>query len=260
MFLKALVDETNSPVHSYFFQQHEDFIEYDSDGSPRYQLDRLRALKSWDEAETLAAFYLFRLDFELEFDGKVDQFFAGYPDFPYNPRGNPMAEFRRLIEHKGWDLKDINCFGYGIEKKSDAELRVECGLAQTQFYLAFKDEFEVTFGADDEDVGTWENLCIVLGVVPIPDNMQLCRKKLAPLNVNIYDLIHFTRTGQPFTFFPTLQALRDYTIEKELFFPRELAKRGPLKFLLREILTIRRRRHKPRKLQKEADKEDNQSC
>jgi hypothetical protein len=175
-FLKTLVDETKSPVHRYFFKHHKDFIEYDSDGSPRYQLDRLRTLKGWDEADTLAAFHKFQQAFELEFKGEVDLFFAQYPDFPYNPRGNPMAEFKRLTEHKGWDLKDINCFGYGIEEKNTPELRIECEAAQTEFFLAFRDEFEITFGADDEDVGTWQNLCLLLGVDPIPESMLLCRR------------------------------------------------------------------------------------
>lgn len=175
-FLKTLVDETKSPVHRYFFKHHEDFIEYDSDGSPRYQLDRLRTLKNWNEEDTQAAFHVFQQAFKLEFKGKMDLFFAQYPDFPYNPKGNPMAEFRRLTGQRGWDLEDINCFGYGIEEKSTAELKIECEAAQTEFFLAFRGEFEVMFGADDEDVGTWQNLCIVLGVDPIPESMSLCRR------------------------------------------------------------------------------------
>ncbi|KAH8144581.1 uncharacterized protein LAJ45_11416 [Morchella importuna] len=175
-FLKTLVDETKSPVHKYFFKRHKDFIGYDSEGSPIYQLDRLRALKNWNKKDTLAAFHTFQQSFKLEFKGKVDLFFAKYPDFPYNPRGNPMAEFRRLGEQKGWDLEDINCFGYGIEKKSTAELRLESKAAHTKFLFSFRDEFETMFGADDEDVGTWQNLCVLLGVDPIPESIFVCRR------------------------------------------------------------------------------------
>lgn len=53
--------------------------------------------------------------------------------------------------------------------------------------------------------------------------------------VNIYDITHHKRTGEPFDFFNTLCDLRSYTKEGELFFPKRRAKESALKFLMRKI-------------------------
>lgn len=53
--------------------------------------------------------------------------------------------------------------------------------------------------------------------------------------VNIYDITHHRRTGAPFDFFNTLDDLRSYTVENELYFPKHQAKQSALRFLMRQI-------------------------
>lgn len=53
-------------------------------------------------------------------------------------------------------------------------------------------------------------------------------------------MVYHSRTGAAFDFFPGLQELRSYTMENELYFPKQKAKEGVLKYLLREILQQRR--------------------
>ncbi|KAI5840874.1 hypothetical protein DFP73DRAFT_178054 [Morchella snyderi] len=233
-FLDALLKDTDSPVHRFFITQHPDFLIYNSDFSPRLEFDRLCIFKNWidnglDEPararfgealreELNNAFEPEGVTLQEQSSGALDTYYSNYPNFLYNPQQPPMMEFQRLMQHQHWGPRD------------EAYER-----ARAEFFEAFAEEFASYFGSDQVDITSWQQLCEDLGVEPIPATITQCRKRLQQLNVNIYDLLHFKRTGAAFELFPTVKELRKYTKQKKLIFPKAKAKEGPLRFLLRDI-------------------------
>jgi hypothetical protein len=69
-----------------------------------------------------------------------------------------MAEFYRMCDDFDW-------------KKEDKE-RVE---ARSLLKDAMAQQFNNIYGTDVDDVISWQNLCSVLGIVPIPDALVPCR-------------------------------------------------------------------------------------
>lgn len=168
-FLRALVDETKAPVHTYFVQHFPDF-DYDSRGSPRAEFARvcvLRGLRPGSRPYKRLR-RLFVTAFDQEFDSDLDAFFKEFKTFDYNPRNEPKAEFERLHAHKGWKKK------YG---KSPAEqVRKEAYQAiRDEFFDAFVGVFSYYFGLTG-DYHNWEYLCGLLGVIPIPETAEECKK------------------------------------------------------------------------------------
>lgn len=45
-----------------------------------------------------------------------------------------------------------------------------------QLKIAMTREFNSIYGKDEEDLGAWQNLCRVLGIVPVPQELGDCRK------------------------------------------------------------------------------------
>jgi hypothetical protein len=87
----------------------------------------------------------------------IDDFFGGFPDFPYNPQGRPTAEFQRLAQHRGWSKR-------GKPYRN----------AHGRFFRAFEREFNTTF-AD------WSYLCEVLGI-DVPSSKTQARKAVSELS------------------------------------------------------------------------------
>ncbi|KAL0634523.1 hypothetical protein Q9L58_006542 [Maublancomyces gigas] len=229
-FLTALVAETRSPVHV-FFVNHHHFLEYDSTASPHIELARLKSLSR--RRVRIAAFSAALL---AEFNGPLDSFFFRYPILQYNPRGAPMAEFRRLVSANGWDPERARHPEHNREPESQAYMT-----ARAAFFDAFRDEFDYLFGGNAEDTMTWQSLCETLGIDAMPSSVTQCKKATRPLMVNIYDIVNHKRTGAPFDFFNSLADLSSYTFEFDLVFPLKKAKESALKFLLRPILRSGRR-------------------
>lgn len=59
--------------------------------------------------------------------------------------------------------------------------------------------------------------------------------------VNIYDVLDAQKTGETVLRFPNLRALADYSYEDKIF-PKQKAKGGALKFVLKELSKGRRAR------------------
>lgn len=38
------------------------------------------------------------------------------------------------------------------------------------------EEFNTTYGTDDRDLGSWQNLCRVVGASSVPDSVTQCKK------------------------------------------------------------------------------------
>jgi len=158
----------------------------------------------------------------------LETFFALYPGFEYDSSNAATDEFRRMSDSFEWDKPD----------------REE---ARAKFKDALVQEFNNIYGTDENDVGSWQGLCRVLGITPVPGSLAECRKVVNTSHVNLVDLV-----GQPnsITLFTSEAALSEYTKDTGKFFPKENAYAGGLlKYLLRNIAnpgvrrgTARRRR------------------
>jgi hypothetical protein len=84
-------------------------------------------------------------------------FFALYPGFEYNARNAATDEFRRMSDSFKWDEAD----------------REE---ARAKFKDALVQEFNNVYGTDENDIGSWQRLCRVLGIAPVPGSLGECRK------------------------------------------------------------------------------------
>jgi len=100
---------------------------------------------------------------------------------------------------------------------------------------AMTHQFNRKYGTDADNLASWQALCIVLKIFPIPVALDACRNRVKQTHVNIVDLVD-TR-GQWVRVFDSVQDLSTYTKETGKYFPKENAYAGGvLRFLLRAIL------------------------
>ncbi|KAI8956720.1 hypothetical protein F5Y11DRAFT_364915 [Daldinia sp. FL1419] len=150
----------------------------------------------------------------------IDDFFAQYPEFNYDEKVPLWVEFRLLCEHYGWS--------------KESPRRIE---ARRRFKEAMISEFGKLYGTNNSSLSSWQKLCRVLEISPIPEDIKSCRKDVLSVHVNLVDLVDCHRTGERVRKFPNLRELREYTQLSEKYFPAIEAKaKGPLKYLLRHIL------------------------
>lgn len=89
----------------------------------------------------------------------INAFFAHYPTFQYNTTTPVTREFRRMCTFFHW--------GGNSTQRKDA--RESLGTAMVLQFNAF-------YGTDIHDINSWQNLCQVLEIDPIPDSITACRK------------------------------------------------------------------------------------
>jgi len=124
------------------------------------------------------------------------------------------------------------CDFFGWEKDDE-----EKATAREGFRDAVTKQFNSEYGTDENDISAWWNLCRVLEIVPIPEDLYACRDVVRSTHVNLIDLVDLRRTGQTVQVFDSEEALSIYTIGEGKFFPKENAYAGGLlRFLLRKIL------------------------
>lgn len=87
----------------------------------------------------------------------IDAFFSQYPTFHYNPSASITTEFNRLC---------------GFFKWSSSQRTV----AREAFRHATALQFNEFFGTDVNDIQTWRNLCQILDIVPVPEELPACKK------------------------------------------------------------------------------------
>ncbi|KAF2129715.1 hypothetical protein P153DRAFT_422521 [Dothidotthia symphoricarpi CBS 119687] len=148
----------------------------------------------------------------------ISAFFARYPGFAYDDEQGVAEEFYRMCDFFAWNRDD--------DERHEAR-------------QAFKDalviQFNSLYGTDVSDIENWHKLCIAVFIEPLPVTIPECKKEIEKIHVNLVDLVDVSRRGVKL--FPSLAALRVYTIETGKFFPKESAYAGGvLRFLLREIL------------------------
>ncbi|RYN63049.1 hypothetical protein AA0117_g12856 [Alternaria alternata] len=148
----------------------------------------------------------------------ISAFFTQYSEFPYDPKSSVAEEFYRMCDFFAWD--------------KDCEEREQ---ARRVFNDALVIRFNGLYGTDVADIENWHKLCVALYIEPLPDTIHHCKKKIKTIHVNLVDLVDVSRDAVEL--FPSLEELREYTIDSGKFFPKRSAYAGGvLKFLLREIL------------------------
>ncbi|KAH8155789.1 uncharacterized protein LAJ45_00801 [Morchella importuna] len=151
----------------------------------------------------------------------MDAFWARFQGFTPDPNSSLITNFNLLSTAQNW------------APAGRARSR-----AHRRFRSAMIDEFNATYGTDNNDLESWKNLCRVVRVDPVPETITQCRKAVRRTHVNLVDLIdHDVRNGGgQVKKFKTLRQLREYTHETEKYFPKNPAKAGGiLKALLRDM-------------------------
>ncbi|KAN0082973.1 hypothetical protein V8E55_008768 [Tylopilus felleus] len=170
----------------------------------------------------------------------LEAFFANYsPRFRYDATVSASREFCRLCKKFGWGKQDPP------RKK-----------AYQNFKDALVQQFNGFYGTDVNDLKSWQNLCYIVHIDPIPEDLHACREAsrpvlLGPVSlaqfslpdavyhtfVNLVDLVDTKTSGVKVKVFDSEVELSRYTKSKRgKFFPRDNAYAGGLlRYLLRHI-------------------------
>ena len=90
---------------------------------------------------------------------KIDEFFSTYPDFDYDHSASFMQEYYRMCDFFEWDRDDPD--------REDA---------REEFRTAMVQEFNSLYGKDVDDISAWQELCQIVHIFPIPDDIKICRQ------------------------------------------------------------------------------------
>ncbi|TFK67466.1 hypothetical protein BDN72DRAFT_879641 [Pluteus cervinus] len=137
----------------------------------------------------------------------LDTFFAEFEGFSYNRRRSASSEWSRLIRFMDWRPQDR------------APDFVD---AQGRYKASISSQFNKIYGTDVNDLTAWQNLCRVIDIAPIPNDLERCRKKVAFSYINLVDLVDLPNTGGPLIRFDNeyqlsrLQDVVDIDIRVEL--------------------------------------------
>lgn len=89
----------------------------------------------------------------------MDEFFSQFKDFTPDPNSSLITNFDLLTVSRGW------------APHGRARTR-----ARRDFRNAMIDEFNRTYGTDYKNLESWQNLCRVVGIDPVPETITQCRK------------------------------------------------------------------------------------
>ncbi|KAG8754329.1 hypothetical protein FRC11_006711 [Ceratobasidium sp. 423] len=172
--------------------------------------------------------------FLKEFFGKYEQY-QRHRRFRYNYLEPVVYEFYRMCREFGW-RKPL---------KAGEPPNPEFVIAREGFRDALALQFNALYGTDEDDLTSWQNLCCVLNLADVPDELETCRNVgnrylhqslVASVHVNIIDLIDTPATQEPIVHFKSEEHLSIYTRHTGKKFPRDNVNSGDLlRFLLRKI-------------------------
>lgn len=94
----------------------------------------------------------------------IDQFFAGYTAFDYDRTASSPREFYRMCDQFGWG------------KDGAGDYPRERVAAHGEFKMAMVQAFNQSFGTDVDNKHSWENICEVLGINPLPTRVQVMKE------------------------------------------------------------------------------------
>jgi hypothetical protein len=116
----------------------------------------------------------------------IELFFDRYPAFHHNASRPVMDEFDRLCDAARWgghtpDADEPMSISEGEIAEFNHDLPYDWGddeedEARALFRDALVQEFNLVYGTDENDIGSWQGLCRVLDIVPIPDDLETCRR------------------------------------------------------------------------------------
>ncbi|KAJ6509623.1 hypothetical protein DFH09DRAFT_1198974 [Mycena vulgaris] len=160
----------------------------------------------------------------------LEQFFARYPRFQYDPSAPVSAQYQAMCRKYGFLRPRTNSW----EAKFEQEL--EADAARVGFRLAMVWTFNDLFGTDVDDLKNWQSFCTVLDISPVPTKLLACRAAVRDVHVNLVDLVDWGIARAEIHKFETLDELAAYTKKTGKFFPQSEAEAGGmLRFLLRRI-------------------------
>ncbi|EXJ53495.1 uncharacterized protein A1O5_13271 [Cladophialophora psammophila CBS 110553] len=113
----------------------------------------------------------------------IDHFFADYPSFDYNRSASSPQEFYRMCDHFHW-VKDRR--GDYPQERIDAH---------EAFRLAMVEAFNHNFGTNVDDKTSWESICYLLRIEPLPEDVAEMKKLVKSTHVNLSDLLDSGRSG-----------------------------------------------------------------
>jgi len=172
---------------------------------------------------------------------EIDEFFADFPTFDYDRSASSPKEFYRMCDHFHW------------VKNANGQYPLARNEAHEAFRMAMVQAFNHSFGTDVNNKNSWEGICDLLGIEPLPAGVPEMKKIVRSTHVNLSDLLDGGRSGTEVRIFDTEAELAAYTIKEGRFFPKiEAYAGGVLRFLLREITGVyegrkvdhRRKKHK----------------
>ncbi|KAF5354974.1 hypothetical protein D9756_005613 [Leucocoprinus leucothites] len=152
--------------------------------------------------------------------GPLEDFFASYAAFTYNPSAPSTREFRRLAKANQWEPKTGPLIG-----------------ANKAFKTALIRQFNVSYGTNKSSLPDWQGVLRQMGVSDPPHTISGCQEIVRNSYVNLVDLVD--ARGDPTKIvrtFPTEKALSSYSKRTKKIFPKEGAKAGGiLEYFLRHI-------------------------
>ena len=175
---------------------------------------------------------------------EIDEFFAGYPAFDYDRSASSPKEFYRMCDHFHW------------VKGNDGKYPPARNRAHEAFRMAMVQAFNHNFGTDVNNINSWESICDLLGIQPVPTDVAEMKKAsqqvilyiranhnstklVLSTHVNLSDLLDGGRSGSEVRIFDTEAELAAYTISSGRIFPKvEAYAGGVLRYLLREITGV----------------------
>jgi len=104
-----------------------------------------------------------------DYEAPLVAFFAEYrgTGFEYNPAASATAEFHRLCRLNGW--------GKNLKGRQVAKRAAWQG-AKQGFQDALTMQFNDSYGTDENDLTNWQTLCARLGMDPVPESLNACRR------------------------------------------------------------------------------------
>lgn len=183
--------------------------------------------KGWEVINTVHSSPLLQ-DSSTPLDTYFELFEKELPAFSstYRPTQSVAYHLTKLLDARPW-----------TEEQKDE--------IKTHYKNVLTDQFNLIYGTDNDSLKSWQGLCTILDVRPMPEDVRTCRSRVKSLHINLVDLIDAHRTKKTIQKFPTEVELSKYTLGSGKFFPLMEARAGGLlKYLLRQILV-------PRKLEEE---------
>jgi len=99
-------------------------------------------------------------------DSYLEEFFERYPRFRFNSSAPATAQFHRLCDSYNWSRND--------KQRLDA---VE------GFGNALSQSFNHTYGTEVNDIRSWQTICAVIEIDPIPNNLEECQDVSIPFGI-----------------------------------------------------------------------------